>query len=381
MSNDKTIEIDVPKDEIDDDMESVAYVISSWGADLSFRELITMYQEGELIKPEIQRHYVWSKKEASRFIESILLGLPVPSIFLAEFNSQKLIVDGYQRIMSIYDYIARQKFADENKAFKLTDSPIIAKKWRGKSFTELHVDDQRKLKSTTIHAIVFSQQEPTLNYSSLYQIFERINTGGQKLTAQEIRNCIYQCDFNKELIQLNKNPIWRKLLNSPLPNSRMVDIDTILRFFALSQSSVLKSTKSQISLNQIENDFMGKSTNFTDIEISTHSANFIKYITFIEKHFGTSAFFNYSIETQQFTNKMHTAIFDSLMIATQYIVDNNQSKNIPHDIKDRWTNLIKNNELYRTYITERTTLCEHIRGRINIILKEVYNSEHQIKKL
>lgn len=57
--------------------------ISSWGADLTFRELVQMYHENDLVKPEFQRNYVWKKTEASRFIESILLGLPVPSIFLA----------------------------------------------------------------------------------------------------------------------------------------------------------------------------------------------------------------------------------------------------------------------------------------------------------
>ena len=77
--------------------------INSWGADMSFRELITMYEEDELVKPELQRKYVWSKDEASRFIDSILLGLPVPSIFLAKVGEQRLIIDGYQRILTVYD--------------------------------------------------------------------------------------------------------------------------------------------------------------------------------------------------------------------------------------------------------------------------------------
>ncbi|UVD79372.1 DUF262 domain-containing protein [Myroides albus] len=65
-----------------------------------------MYEEDELLKPELQRYYVWEKTEASRFIESILLGLPVPSIFLANTqDDKKLIIDGYQRIMTVYDYV------------------------------------------------------------------------------------------------------------------------------------------------------------------------------------------------------------------------------------------------------------------------------------
>ena len=75
--------IEVIKSEMEDDYsDDSLFNISSWGADLSFRELVSMYNDNELVKPELQRKYVWDKIEASRFIESILLGLPVPSIFL-----------------------------------------------------------------------------------------------------------------------------------------------------------------------------------------------------------------------------------------------------------------------------------------------------------
>ena len=76
--------IEVIKSEMEDDYsDDSLFNISSWGADLSFRELVSMYNDNELVKPELQRKYVWDKIEASRFIESILLGLPVPSIFLS----------------------------------------------------------------------------------------------------------------------------------------------------------------------------------------------------------------------------------------------------------------------------------------------------------
>lgn len=104
-----------------------------------------MYNDNELVKPELQRKYVWDKIEASRFIESILLGLPVPSIFLAQSGSQKLIVDGYQRIMTVYDYI-RGIFTTDNKVFKLANSDRINLRWRNKAFAELSTDDQRKSK-------------------------------------------------------------------------------------------------------------------------------------------------------------------------------------------------------------------------------------------
>ena len=169
-----------------------------------------MYDENELIKPELQRKYVWDKVEASRFIESLLMGLPVPSIFLAQAGSQKLIVDGYQRIMTVYDYVTKGVFSGDGSVFRLSYSERINPRWRGKLFQELSVDEQRKIRSTTIHAIIFEQKVPENDDTSLYQVFERINTSGRTLTAQEIRNCVYQGSLNSLLFELNENKIEEK---------------------------------------------------------------------------------------------------------------------------------------------------------------------------
>ena len=94
MTEKEKSNIEEIKSEIEDDYsDDSLFNISSWGADLSFRELISMYEDDELVKPELQRKYVWDKTEASRFIESILLGLPVPSIFISKAGSKKLILD------------------------------------------------------------------------------------------------------------------------------------------------------------------------------------------------------------------------------------------------------------------------------------------------
>jgi len=210
MLNDDNVEIiDSEADDLYSNND--LYNISSWGADLSFRELITMYDENELLKPELQRKYVWDKVEASRFIESLLLGLPVPSIFLANTTDEnKLIIDGFQRIMTVYDYV-KGFWSKDKKVFKLSNSEKINDKWRGKAFVELDDQEQKRIRSTTIHAIIFEQKSPKEDDTSLFQIFERINTSGRTLFPQEIRNCVYQGVFNDLLFDLNKNTNWRIL--------------------------------------------------------------------------------------------------------------------------------------------------------------------------
>lgn len=161
------------------------YNITSFGIDMSFREIVTMYKEGDLEKPELQRKYVWTKNEASRFIDSILLGLPVPSIFLAKTNDNKrLIVDGYQRIMTVYDYM-EGVFSGDSKKFRLSNSDNIHPNWRGKTFEELTDEQKRTIKTYPIHAIVFEQKHPQ-DDTGMYQIFERINTS-MGLTAKKAK--------------------------------------------------------------------------------------------------------------------------------------------------------------------------------------------------
>jgi len=235
------------------------YNITSWGADLSFREIISMYDEDEMLKPELQRKYVWEKPEASRFIESILLGLPVPSIFLANTKDEKkLIIDGYQRIMTIYDYVKKGIWSKDGKVFKLSNTEKINERWRGKSYLELSEADQRKIRSTTIHAIIFEQKSPDDNDTSLYQVFERINTGGRALMPQEIRNCVSQGDFNDLLFELNNNIKWRVLFGKEEEDSRMRDLEFILRYFAIDTDFIKNNESSSISLKKYLNELWGR---------------------------------------------------------------------------------------------------------------------------
>lgn len=202
--NEFSIDIESIQEEEEIESDNSLFNITSFGVDMTFRELISMYKENDLLKPELQRKYVWDKKEASRFIDSILLGLPVPSIFLAKTDDDKrLIVDGYQRIMTVYDFVETGIFGKDNKPFALSKSKCINQRWSGKTFKELSELEQRNIRHFAIHAIVFEQKYPR-NDTGMYQIFERINTSGKALKPQEIRNCVYHGKFNHLLMLLKK---------------------------------------------------------------------------------------------------------------------------------------------------------------------------------
>lgn len=356
-----------PKDEredfySDDDL----FKISSWGADLSFRELIDRYENEELLKPALQRKYVWDKVEASRFIDSLLLGLPVPSIFLSKQPDEKLlIIDGYQRIMTVYDYVKKGIFTGDGKVFKLTKSEKINQRWRGKAFSELSEDQQRKIRNTTIHAIVFVQQHPDDNDTSLYQIFERINTSGRSLLPQEIRNCIYESNFNDMLMEVNRHESWRTLFGSSVEDNRMRDVELILRFYALNPIELDKINIDRISLKKHLNTCMGGYSHLCEKEINACRDEFIRTSDFLLKCFGEKAFHSITdTETLKMGSRLSPTVYDSIAIAASIYLKKNPNAKPIAGIQKRKGILFEDSE-YKDAITTGTTRTKAIYYRIN----------------
>ena len=370
--------IEIIQEELEDSYSNDdLYNINSWGADLSFRELISMYDEDELLKPELQRKYVWEKPEASRFIESILLGLPVPSIFLANTKDEKkLIIDGYQRIMTVVDYV-NGIWSKDKKVFKLSNTEKINKRWRGKAFNELDNSDQRRIRSTTIHAIIFEQRAPADNDTSLYQVFERINTGGRALMPQEIRNCVNQGMFNNLLFELNKNQSWRILFGKMEEDSRMRDLEFILRFLALDTEFIRTADVAVISLKKYLNEFMGsdKSQTLEILQKRRDKFNFV--INFIHNYIGENAFYNIVAgDDTKIRKRFYPTIFDAICPAVA-IAHNRLGNQIPTDnLEQKRLALLKDPD-FRKFSSEGTMQISHIHGRINKALNYLFGISYE----
>jgi len=368
--------VDSPSDEqndfySDDDL----FKISSWGADLSFRELISRYDEDELVKPELQRNYVWDKTEASRFIDSVLLGLPVPSIFLAKTKDEKLlIIDGYQRFMTVRDYV-KGIFSKDKSVFKLSRSEKIHERWRGKAFLELSDDEQRKIRNTTIHAIIFMQQHPVSGDTSLYQVFERINSSGRTLLPQEIRNCIYQGPINSLLFELNSNKNWRSLWGTEVPDERMRDLEHILRFFAISDKEILFSEKvpTRISLKKYLNQYMD-SVNSPEL-VGDLRSRFEVTIQFVHDHFGNGAFHNLSpSEEGKLVPSFSSTVFDAVMISADIATRRKLGVFKPSDLESRRLSVLRLTD-YQKLLSQETMRVSNIRSRVSKMFVGLFGVE------
>jgi uncharacterized protein with ParB-like and HNH nuclease domain len=199
------------EENIEDESEEILpiqYSITSYGADYPLDGLVKRMNNRSIYVPNFQRGYVWRIREASRFIESLLLGLPVPGIFLArEQDTQKLLViDGQQRLRTI-QYFYNGIFEPTKKEFSLEgiSSEGISSPFEKATYNSLSVEDRLRLDDSIMPATIVKQDQPSEDESSIYHIFERLNTGGVKLQSQEIRACVFHGEFNELLREINNN--------------------------------------------------------------------------------------------------------------------------------------------------------------------------------
>lgn len=229
----------IESEDVDLDSTPAEYEVITYPADFTLEGLVSKYKKGSMTVPGFQRNYVWNIKQASRLIESFLLGLPVPAIFLFtdDERNEQLVIDGQQRLMTVVyfldGYFGEPDAKGRRKVFKLTGlnekSPFF-----NKTYADLEEDNQaafNKLNDSVLRAFVIKQITPNGN-TSVYHIFERLNTGGTQLVGQEIRNCVYHGPFNDLLCKLNQYENWRKIFGTPTLHRRQKDVELVLRFFA-----------------------------------------------------------------------------------------------------------------------------------------------------
>jgi uncharacterized protein with ParB-like and HNH nuclease domain len=225
-------------DEVMDENEvSVAYDIASYPSDLTLSVVNEMWKDGDILIPDFQRNFVWSIKQSSLLIESFLIGLPVPQVFFyVDATNKSQVIDGQQRIMSVV-YFLEGYFGSENiqgkkQVFRLQgldeSSPFANTR-----FEDLSETHQRKLKGAVLRAMNIRQLNPKGEATSVYHIFERLNTGGTPLKPQEIRNCVFRGEFVRILRELNQDKDWRKIVGKTTYDRHQKDVELILRIFGL----------------------------------------------------------------------------------------------------------------------------------------------------
>lgn len=341
--------------------------------DISFNELYDMYKDGELaISPDYQRLFRWGEEKQSRFVESLILEMPVPPIFVIEADEGIYeLIDGLQRISSYLHFRGERlgiKFEDEDENIgnylRLQGCDIVPD-LNGLTFNELPKALQIKIKRSFVRMeVIKKESEPTLKY----HMFKRLNTGGELLSAQEIRNCTIRLlgsqgmDFLEECSKNNDFITVIKRIGDERFKTRY-DQELVLRFFAIKNDI----ENYRYPVTEYLTRFLEKITT-GDIEFDYDKERQIFNDTFelIKTQFGEDAFSG-KRNSGEFRNEFILYYFDGIAIPLASLIDRIKCSNCAATIKERIEE-IKFGEDIESY---KTGSVNGVRNRIRLFTEGV----------
>ena len=348
-SDDKNSTIEyLESEKIDRESSPAKFNIITYPVDYTLEILYNKLERNEIQTPNFQRNFVWTQNQSSKLIESFLLNLPVPAIFL--YNEPKtsnyLILDGQQRLKSIHYYIKGvfdQENSNDGGAFRLTG---LAKdsQYNSLAYSDLSVTDQQFLSNSVLRGYIVKQLE-SYDDLSKYYIFERLNTGGTSLENQEIRDCTYFGKFSIMLSEMNHESKWRSIFGTNNLDKRKRDIELILRFLALRDFTAYSP-----SMKDYLSNFMKRYQNADQEQLSQFNLIFEKTCNFVVEHLGEKPFHGGSKQS----SRLNVAMLDAVMVAFS-----NHTEDIPNDIRGRYSTLLDTKEFIdgtRLHTTDRQTV-------------------------
>lgn len=367
----------------------ISYDISVIPNDFNVMTINSLIESGVISMPTFQRNYVWDRKRASRFIESLILGLPIPQIFLYQIERNKYsIIDGQQRLLTIY-FFAKQRFPrsgkrtvlrkifDENGKIPdniLSDNDIFqdfklqfAKQENGephplnnKKYHTLDVAQKSSFDLMPIRCMSIRQNKPEDN-GSIYEIFSRLNTGGLNLSPQEIRGCLYRSDFYKMIYALNSESCWRNMVGKKEEDDKFRDVEVLLRSYALLYDEALYSG----SMIRFLNRFSKEAQSFDEEKIEQSKNIFFDFMRVCE-----------DIDKKDFltkTGSFNVSLFDAVFVTIAERILSDGIENAA--ITQAAFNELKDDEDFKTAITHSTSHVESVKTRLRLARKYLYGIE------
>lgn len=268
--------------------------------DLTIRQLWDMWLRGELIlQPDFQRGYVWDIGRASRYIESIMLDLPTPAIFLSEVaNGDWVVVDGHQRLETLIRYMApllehsAQEASKYSHSLRMTPLRLggieVLRELIGTTILDLPVETRAQLWETYLTVVKLAK---TCHSDMKYMLFTRLNQGSMSLNNQEVRNCLYRGRYNDLLTRLSESEGFLELWGKSKPDKRMKHRELVLRFFAL----LHRIDKYRMPFRTFLNDEMGANQTLTDDQELAFSKEFELAMHWVTNVFSDKAFRLFSV--------------------------------------------------------------------------------------
>lgn len=310
-------------------MQRMEREIRTTAVDFSFGELLNLHRDHEIvIRPEYQRLFRWSNEQRSRLIESIIMGLPIPPIFLIENEGGVLeLIDGLQRTSSVLQFLDHTAIDQPELTLQGCD---FLKGLNGKTFNTIEPVLKLKIKRTPIRATIINKSGDAF---VKYELFKRLNTGGSLLSAQEIRNCSSRMVEGGtafyELIQnLSTNSDFISA-TSRLPDTMIeqrANEELVLRFFALTNArDGFKGNIEEWLDGYMESILFHESV----FDTATMEALFTQTFQLINEKFGDQAFTRFNSHGEA-TGRLAPAYFEAVCAA--FVAEATQLSAIPADV-------------------------------------------------
>lgn len=344
---------------INDAITKYRQEIKSDRMDMSFGEIINMYKDDEIIiTPEYQRAFRWDSQRQTDFIETVLLGLPFPSIFVAANDDGKWeLIDGLQRISTILSFFGELKSKENGSELKnrLTlEKGSLIKELEGLNIDTLPLSLRLQIKRTPCRIEIIQKDS---EFSMRYELFKRLNTGGEGLSRQEIRNCIfrgYDNTFNLFIKQISTLPLFRELIHiSDSQIEEMYYEELALRFIALSNSPTAYVQK---NIQDFLDAFMEQESKAANPSRYDEELVLIKgileYLSSIDQDV-------FKLSRQSFS----TSIYDAVMIS--FAKHKDSYNQIPTDEMGKRIESMKNSDEFRKYTGSASSSAYRIINKID----------------
>lgn len=324
-----------------------------------------------IIQPDFQRHFVWNTTRSSRLIESALLGIPLPVIYLAEEeNGKEYVIDGQQRLTAFFSFMKGQ--------FRLNGLKVFQELNR-KSFKDIDEELQDNINDCKIRTITFKKKtEKDLKF----EIFERLNTGATKLYHQELRNCIYRGPYNELLKELSQDRDFMYLQGLKKPHKRMTDVERVLRFAAFYHNSYLNYKR---PMRKFLNSEMEKYKNISETDAMELKNAFKNAVSIIKSLLDHHAFKRYRKGKNDenpngyWDRKFNASLYDIMMYSFAKEDKNKVYRNLD-SIREALIDLMTNNEEFIEVIEMTTSEPCAIKKRHDIwrqTLQNIIGTSHK----
>lgn len=330
--------------------------------DERIESLVHRIRRGRLIlQPDFQRDFVWSHSKASLLIESILMGIPLPVVYVAEMQDGTWeVVDGQQRLTSIKSFV--DGMFPDGRPFRLSKLAVLSE-LRGKAFKELSPEAQGAIEDYTLRLTKIQKEA---DEDLKFEVFERLNSGADRLNDMELRNCIYRGPYNDLLKELVENEAFLKVRGETSADVRMKDRQLILRFFAMRRSTHLRYRG---PMKQFMNQEMQKHRFLSAQDVLEMRRAFETAIEMAWDVFGSTAFRRYTPPSDAGSSgkweaggKLNIALWDTVMNVFTYF-ERRQIIPISDAIREEFLDLMSTDQIFVDYIGRTTDKPDRIRYR------------------